>query len=513
MLELINKVNEKLKNILEELQSEVEILTTDLQNVQEKIDSKIEEAKGYKVSVDEYKENINNIENDIKSLEKDLSDLKENYGNKGLDAIVDVGTKEINSKIMTKQLEVSKQAQKINELTDRARTIKELLINLKKDKKEKKEKLDSLTVTLEYYKQEFDKIIEYSSNNSDSLVYIPSKEIEINYEVPVIDDKIEDSPVFDEIESIDKEEKAQEENNIVEQEINIESKDEQEPKEEENVKEPENTFDESIFNIPEFSIENDEEIPVDEVINQDITNIEDTNITEEESHIDDTISSLFAKDLDKNIDFKALSESIDKEYENIFGTPETQEPNYVIDDNLFMGNDNTNVFDKYSFLDQDIKLTEAPIEQEIKTSDNTKPNYDKGSNNEDIVINFFLTNKIDFNEFNEEDKQYIKNIFNPIGFTKILDILKKHNIPFFGIYENPRIFEMDSSELDSIISKLLINGQTTHDISLVINSLPKISFMDLNEAINSYGQDIKNASITDIIIKAKHLNDLGGTDK
>lgn len=520
MLELINKVNEKLKNILEELQSEIDILTTDLQNVQEKIDSKIDEAKGYKISVDEYKENINNIENEIKSLEKDLNDLKENYGNKGLDAIVDVGTKEINSKIMTKQLEVSKQAQKINELTDRARTIKELLINLKKDKKEKKEKLDSLTITLEYYKQEFDKIIEYSNNNSDSLVYIPSKEVELNYEVPVIDDKIEDSPVFDEIASMDKEEKAQEEQeNSKELEVQVEEEvepQEVEVTEEEEqtiIPEPEITFDDSVFNIPEFSVEKDEEIPVDEVINQDIKNIEDTELTEEESHIDDTISSLFAKDLDKNIDFKALSESIDKEYENIFGTPEPQETNYEIDDNLFMGNDNTNVFDKYSFLDQDIKLTEAPVEQEIQANENTKPNYDKGSNNDDIVVNFFLTNKLDFNEFNEENRQYIKNIFNPIGFTKILDILKKHNIAFFGIYENPRIFEMDSSELDSILTKLLISGQTTHDISLIINSLPSISLMDLNEAINSYGQSINNASITDIIIKAKHLNDLGGTDK
>jgi hypothetical protein len=34
--------------------------------------------------------------------------------------------------------------------------------------------------------------------------------------------------------------------------------------------------------------------------------------------------------------------------------------------------------------------------------------------------------------------------------------------------------------------------------------------MDLQDVIDSYGASIKDANITDIIIKAKHLKELGG---
>ena len=138
---MIKTINEKLNLIVRELEEEKGELTEALKSVQERIDSKIEEAKGYKVSVDTYKEDMNLIEQEILSLEKDLENLKENYGNKGFDAIVEVGTKEINAKIISKQKELAKQAQRINELTEKARTIKDLLINLKKDKEEKKTRL------------------------------------------------------------------------------------------------------------------------------------------------------------------------------------------------------------------------------------------------------------------------------------------------------------------------------------------------------------------------------------
>lgn len=492
MLNLVNQINEKLGKIIEEIGVEVDLLTSNLEVVQSSIDSKIEEAKGYKVSVDEYKENINVIESEIAELEHDLDNLKNNYGNKGLDAIVDVGTKEINSKIVSKQVEVSKYTQKINELTDRARTIKELLISLKKDKKEKKERLDNLNTVLEYYSQEFDKIIDYSSNNVDSLVYIPSKDIEINYEVPVMDEVVDDSPIFDEIESIDKEENDEvEEKNIFEDDL-----------------------DNQVVKLPDFNIEQDEEVPVSDVISSD-------NVMEDE-HIDDTISSLFAKDLDKNIDFKALNESIDAEYENVFGDGSSEEIDLDkdIDNDLFTGNDNTNIFDKYSFLDEMVES--KPIEPVKSSEDDTiadifgnnyKPSYDKGSSNDDIVNNFFITNKLDYSKFNAQDKDYIKKVFNSIGFSKIIEVLRKHNIDNEGLYYNAKLFEMESSELDSIISKLLVSGQTTHDISLVLNTLSSVSLMDINEVINSYGKDINNVNITDIIIKAKHLSDIGRSDR
>lgn len=492
MLDKINEINGKLKEIINELSNEKEELSSSLDVVQHQIDSKIEEAKGYKANVDEYKANISSLEEDIASYEKDLSDLKENYGNKGLDAIVDVGTKEINSKIVSKQKEIAKQVDKINELTDRARTIKELLINLKKDKKDKKDRFDSVSILLEYYGSELNKIIEYSEENPDSLVYLPIDNDLVSEEVPDTHEPLDDSPVFDEIESMDKEdneEEVKEDSPVIEEDttnnILTDLDDTHDVK----------GNDDSLFiteedlnmnssdNIFNYSLEDNNNSY--NIFDEDITKEED----EEDNHFDDTISSLFANQKDDNIDFKTLNDSIDKEYENIFGKSLDAKEEFNLDAK-------ENIDDHTGLTDIDL------------FGDSKKVNL-----NTDIVSNFFMTNKLDFNKFSLDNQKHIRDIFSPISFTKVLEVLRKNNIELDAIYSNPDVFQMDSSELDSIISKLLISGQSIHNISLVLGVLPSITLIDLNDVINSYGNNIKNIDITDIIVKAKHLSDIGKRDR
>ena len=509
MLEKINEINGRLKSILNDLSNEKDELSSALEVVQQRIDSKIDEAKGYKTNVDEYKAHIAGLEEEIASFEKDLNDLKENYGNKGLDAIVEVGTKEINAKIVSKQKEIAKQVEKINELTDRARTIKELLINLKKDKKDKKDRFDSVSIALEYYSGELNKIIEYSENNSESLVYLPITDEEVETDVPIIDEPIDDSPVFDEIASIDKEESSEDTDKTSEEkkddEVEVEETTDKEISNESDlVKEeesPELENDSSLFLKDEdmnlnsfdskfdFKLDDDNQNIFDEKTNdEDLIKEEDL----EDTHFDDTISSLFATQKDDTIDFKTLNDSIDKEYENIFGKPleSDEDTSSEVNDFKFLnhkedGNDHTGLTDLDIFGNSSKK------------------------NSPDIVSNFFITNKLDFDRFSEDNQKYIRNVFSPISFTKVLEVLRKNNIELDAIYTNPNVFEMDSSELDSIISKLLISGQSVHNISLVLGTLPKIRLIDLNEVINSYGMNVSKADITDIIIKAKHLSDVG----
>ena len=509
MLEKINEINERLKSILNDLSNEKDELSSALEIVQQRIDSKIDEAKGYKTNVDEYKANIASLEEEIASFEKDLNDLKENYGNKGLDAIVEVGTKEINAKIVSKQKEIAKQVEKINELTDRARTIKELLINLKKDKKDKKDRFDSVSIALEYYSGELSRIIEYSENNSESLVYLPITDEEVETDVPIIDEPIDDSPVFDEIASIDKEESSEDTDETSEEKkddevegketTDTEISDESDlDKEEES---PELESDSSLFLKDEDMNLNSFDSKFDFKLDDDNQNIFDDKTSEEDlikeedledTHFDDTISSLFATQKDDTIDFKTLNDSIDKEYENIFGKPleSDEDTSSEINDFKFLnhkedGNDHTGLTDLDIFGNSSKK------------------------NSPDIVSNFFITNKLDFDRFSEDNQKYIRNVFSPISFTKVLEVLRTNNIELDAIYTNPNVFEMDSSELDSMISKLLISGQSVHNISLVLGTLPKIRLIDLNEVINSYGMNVSKADITDIIIKAKHLSDIG----
>lgn len=523
MLEKINEINGKLKEILNELNIEKEELEDSLKVVQQKIDSKIDEAKGYKVNVDEYKANISSLETEIASFEKDLEDLKNNYGNKGLDAIVDVGTKEINSKIISKQKEIAKQVERINELTDRARTIKELLINLKKDKKEKKEKFDYVSVALEYYNSEFEKIINYSEENPDALVFTPTESVEIEQEdVPVIEESIDDSPVFDEIESIDKEENP-DENNVNDKnddlvkdapEKNTEAKEDKKILEVNDDKENGSDtfdFDGSFFLDEEDLNDTDSDIKFNDIDIDDSKELNDEDLIkeeyEEDAHFDDTISSLFATQKDNNIDFKTLNDSIDKEYESIFGKSINDE------ENITKQSDSKEDEKTLNSDDDHTGFTELNIFGDNYKSNITKTLTTNNNTNTDIVTNFFITNKIDFDKFSDENKEYIRKIFNPINFTKVLEVLRKNNIELDGIYQNPKVFEMNSSELDSMITKLLIANQSIHNISLVLSSLPSITLIDLNEVISSFGTNIKDANITDIIIKAKHLSDMGKADR
>ena len=508
MLEKINEINGRLKSILNELSNEKDELSSALEVVQQRIDSKIDEAKGYKTNVDEYKAHIAGLEEEIASFEKDLNDLKENYGNKGLDAIVEVGTKEINAKIVSKQKEIAKQVEKINELTDRARTIKELLINLKKDKKDKKDRFDSVSIALEYYSGELNKIIEYSENNSESLVYLPITDEEVETDVPIIDEPIDDSPVFDEIASIDKEESSEDTDKTSEEkkddEVEAEETTDKEISNESDlVKEEESSElenDSSLFLKDEdmnlnsfdskfgFKLDDDNQNIFDE------KNSEEDLIKEEDledTHFDDTISSLFATQKDNIIDFKTLNDSIDKEYENIFGK------------SLESDEDKSNEVNDFKFLNSKEEDGHTGLTNLDIFGNSSK------KNSPDIVSNFFITNKLDFDRFSEDNQKYIRSVFSPISFTKVLEVLRKNNIELDAIYTNPNVFEMDSSELDSIISKLLISGQSVHNISLVLGTLPKITLIDLNEVINSYGMNVSNADITDIIIKAKHLSDIG----
>ena len=514
MRELIEEINAKLKDIINDLIKKRIEVSESLNVVQEKIDDKIEEAKGYKNNVDAAKDSIRLFESEIESLKSDLQELNTRFSNKDLNAIIDAGNREINGKIAVREKEIAKQREKISELTERARTIKDLLINLKKDKESKKSRLDNLNDVIYYYEQEINKIIDYSEANPDSLVYVSEEPISFK-PYKSNDEGNLDSPVFDEIENIDKSEEEEE------SEDNGESlvlKSDEETKNVQN-----DIVDDVLFN-------KEVEEPKEEVLDT-------TDEVKEE-----TEPVLFEHDKTQKIDFKTLNDSINKEYENIFGNSE--EISIPDDTALFSIKSEDNVFDNPSFeepvtentmentatttnvpsnfddlmssLNEDV--LNAPIKDDTATNvfdnnDTKKYSYDKGSENDDFVRNFFTTNKIEYDKFSAEDQNYLKQIFNPIGFSKVLDVLKRNNISLNFIYGASKIFEMSSNELETIINKLLLAGQTTQNISYVLSTLPLINSIDLGEVINSYGTNAKGADIADIIIKAKHLNDIGRGDK
>ena len=471
MINLINEINSKLKAIISELETKKSECEKVLDEVKSKIDKKIDEAKGYKVDVDSAKDKIKTLEEEIKALEVDLTDLNERCGKKDLNAIVEAGNKEINAKMIAKQNEITKYREKIGELTEKARAIKDLLINLKKDKEIKTERLDNYTKALEYYSKELNRIIDFASENPENLV------IEPTFEVKKYDNVNLDSPVFDEISQMD---------------------------------EPE-----------------DEETETSSAVKEEVK-------TEEEP----------VSDYQK-IDFKALNDSIDSEYASIFGTglddddhkesepvapfkeevteeepskdevkdePVSNDLNIFEHENVSDG-DGSFSFDGLSEADLNAE-PEAPLDdKKVEVKDNSLSFESVTPSNDETeeLANLFTENGVDYYKFTATDQDRLKSNYNKEMYKKVFDVLKRNNIKLDSIYDSADLFTTSTpAEIEHVISKLLLAGQTTSNISYVLSALPLINSFDLNEVVKSYGPKVSEANITDLIVKAKHLNDLGG---
>ena len=471
MINLIKEINSKLKAIISELETKKSECEKVLDDVKSKIDKKIDEAKGYKVDVDNAKEKIKSLEEEIKALEVDLTDLNERFGKKDLNAIVEAGNKEINAKMIAKQNEITKYREKIGELTEKARAIKDLLINLKKDKEIKTERLDNYTKALEYYSKELNRIIDFSSENPENLV------IEPTFEVKRYDNVNLDSPVFDEISQMD---------------------------------EPE-----------------DEETEASSAVKEEVK-------TEEEP----------VSDYQK-IDFKALNDSIDSEYASIFGTglddddhkksePVVPSKEEVIEEepskdevkdepvsnvlNIFehenvSDSDGSFSFDGLSEADLNAE-PETPLDdKKVEVKDNSLSFESVTPSNDETeeLANLFTENGVDYYKFTATDQDRLNSNYNKEMYKKVFDVLKRNNIKLDSIYDSADLFTTSTpAEIEHVISKLLLAGQTTSNISYVLSALPLINSFDLNEVVKSYGPKVSEANITDLIVKAKHLNDLGG---
>ena len=436
---IIEEINVKLNKIIEDLSENKKTTEEALTKVNASIKEKIKEAKKHKKQVDQAKNEIKTLEDEITSLKNDLTDLQEKFGKKDLKGIVEAGNKEINAKIQDKQNLINKEKVKISELTAKARSIKDLLINLKKDKNIKEERLENYTSAFNYYEEELNKIISYSSDNAENLE-VKVEEVE---EVPVynFDGDIDESEVFDEILSID--------NSINKRE---------EPKEETNLEEDDKELDQDIDEV-----ELEEEIKPD---NEFLDKLKKTSF-----------------ELDE------LEETIDLEYNNIFGEELEEEK---VEEEKETEMPKTNIFDE--------NITEEEI------SNVELPNV-FGNETEEDVEGFFEEFNLDFNRFDNDSQELLKNNFDKEKYSDIINLLKDNNIDLTNLYNSPNVLSEGNVEnLKQTINSLLLSGQSTVNVGLVLNSLSKVNNDKLNNVINSYGGELNGANITDIVIKSIENN-------
>lgn len=584
---LIKEINENLKTIIDTMKETLDNSVTTLDNIQIQMDKKVEEAKKYKIQVDSAKERIKELESDNKSLELSLVELNEKYGKLNLVSIVEAGNREIKLKINDNLKEINKQKEHIAELTNKARTIKDLLMNLKKDKTIKEERLEKVRVVYAYYSDRLNDVIDYAFDHAENLMDYKNSisymnvnydnEVEENEETKNIE--LENTMVFDEIASIDNNKNFKDEMTFISDQIN------------EEVNNSSNVNDIIKRSLEEFDNKNeivDGDVPKEEIEEPiDTTQVFDTIIndnfeTKDETQIEATSDNLKEEtnvlnpyEVNEDIipneeDFKLNEENVstEEETEVVLDTPENEDTVLLdtdlktdisnindndvvsVDEDKFLDEENEMRINKINDLFSNFENTNVVPTGEIKPIQGVEEKIDNAYmdifgqplNSEDLnkkeptltdifgnpiskselseevkvgkkLEELFVENGIDFNKFREDEKNYLKEIYDEEKFNNILDTLKRNKINLDNIYNAFNIFgEISANELENLISKLINVGQSVEAIGVVLEKLPKVKKYNLDEAIMSYGDYVKDIDITELIMNAKELYKNGGNN-
>lgn len=549
---MIKEINDNLKAILETIKDNRDNSINTLDNIQNQMDKKVEEAKKYKIQVDASKERISDLEDENKSLELSLKELNDKYSKMNLVGLIEAGNREIKSKINENVGAINKEKEHIQELTNRARTIKDLLINLKKDKTVKEEKLENIKIVYEYYSERINEVIDYAfdhaNNLSDYKSVSNSNDEESFINEDTFDNKeLENTMVFDEIASIDKNKNFKDEMSFINDEISDKFDSNKEIDEKEKVNEEiinsvdlddneinsddnnqvfDNTYEVSNLKQEEDVVDNKEVSHDEEKINEEEkqedsifeegkeSNIfSNNNYDNNEDKVSDKTDILeIKKDEDKENEDRInkindLFSSINVPSENVgvVNPSPTVVPNVEakIDNaykDIFGEELNESDLNKKEPTLTDIfgnPIKKEDLSEEVKT----------GKKLEDL----FSENGLDFNKFREDEKSYLKQIYDEDKFKNIIETLRRNKINLDNIYHAFNIFgEMSANELENMISKLINVGQSVEAIGLVLEKLPKVKKYNLDEAINSYGDYVKDLDITELFMKAKELYKNGG---
>lgn len=583
---MIKEINENLRAIIDNLKVTKDNSISTLDNIQLQMDKKVEEAKKYKIQVDSAKEKIKVLEDENKSLEISLNELQDKYGKMNLVSLIEAGNREIKSKINDNLKEINKEKEHIAELTNRARTIKDLLINLKKDKNVKENRLENIKVVYEYYNDRINEIIDYAFDHSENLMdyktVINYSNYELSEEDSNFDDPIEleNTMVFDEIANIDENKNFKDEMTFISDQIDGAVNSEESSVEPSDINEiiskslsdiDENIEDEEVVEvIPEpidttqvfdTILNSDLEIDVEEddtensddevaLVKENVETINEEEKVDVGDRLEKADGSLAEeapsgvadiKPLDINVAdlFKSVESNT---YDNLnLNIEEEQNEDKVLDEenemrinkinDLFSNFENTV---KLETSENEVKAVEEKIDdaymdifgQPIDADDLNKKEptltdifgnpvqnveLSNDTKTKKKLEELFVENGIDFNKFREDEKNYLKQIYDEDKFNNILNTLKRNKINLDNIYSAFNIFgEISANELESLISKLINVGQSVEAIGLVLEKLPKVKKYNLDEAIMSYGDYIKDIDITELIMKAKELYKNGG---
>jgi len=514
---MIKDINSNLQEIIDGLAEMKDVNGGILAEVETKIAEKNEEVRLYKTEVETNKQNIKDLEEQVNTLETDLAELKERFGKKEYAAVVETAKREINAQIAEKKSKITKHKKKIKELTEKGRSTKELLASLKKDKVTKEKKLETVTTISDFYNVSIGKIIAYATEHPNSLEgFFIEPEIEeekvietsnmvFEEEGPILSYEYNPEPIYTGFE------------------LTKEDENEEDSAPEINMADFYGTFG-TPTNDYRFEAENDFATEAEPVVNDDfmITEPESINLEVEPENdfsldTDFTIEPEFAisEEEETNFEFNNEtpaeesifnSESVDM-FSNGFNAEEATEEHPAIIDHFSNGfeEQTPEITEEVSFENNEIvepivseEIINEPVIQEQTIEVQAEPIANEVVEND--LTKFLQENNLDITRI-PADIIANTQITDFDNAKRVLGILRDNNIDIAQIYDALLILNANPENLNGVITKLLLADQTISNIGLVLGALPLVNIEALGSIIESYGPNIKEANITDLVIK------------
>ena len=519
MEKMIKVINDNLRNVISGIKEHRLDLEETLDSIKSDMSLKVKEANAYKSDVETARTIVSTLEGEIADLEHDLEELNDKFGSKNFKEILAAGNREINAKIIEKRTAINEQGQIILGLTDKARNLKDSLIELRERKMVTEENLRKTKILEGYFDTRISEIIKFSEESPEELATyreeIPQEELNIQEDIDI--SSVIDGSIFEEIDEISSGEPDEDilksvlanpdEIPVYEPEENVQPIE----IEEATTNQLESMISEAKSFVEKKKKENNEvaEEEVKEETEQvEVPKEEENLISEEENVTDDEIESSSEEEETSQNDDNSDEDSDDENagYVDIYVDDEKE-----FDDSLENDEVDIDPFLDIRGLQEELGLEEEETEE---TSDEGEEVIDlKVEEDEALTINIDEALIASENDFKSEPEVDVEKEFSSLGLDlnmfsvdsiesirKSLEIMKKHELSKDLVYVNARLLiDVTPENLDQILTLLEKTDAKREDISLVFRYLDKVNVSKLEQMILSEVEPSLTVSLSQAI--------------
>lgn len=193
---LINETNERIQQIIDNLETIKTEYERKIEEASKQFDVEVAKSKKYKEDFFTAKAKIDKMNKDIAGFEEDYKNLVDKFKDDELANILIAANKEISSKVDERKRKILKDRAAMNEVVQKAESVKSKMIKLTAEKKALESCLAKILDSYNYYTNALAPIIEFANEHRDNLSQ--------NYAAPVFtaEPKITDNTSYEDV-SID----------------------------------------------------------------------------------------------------------------------------------------------------------------------------------------------------------------------------------------------------------------------------------------------------------------------